>query len=785
MLAGSQLGCLKEVLVIAAALESNDPRVVPHNEQHRARQYHRMHPEAESDFLVLLFIWNDYCEQTPDLSRRELQRWCEERFLSPLRMREWSDLHRQLGRLSHGAGLAENTDAADESTIHKALLAGFLGHVAQLDNQGFYRGARNKIIFLWPASRLARRHKRWVMAAELSQTSRVYARHVAAIRPEWIDEVAPHQLRYSHAEPKWSPRDGKVIALESATLWGLKVISGRRVNYGQIKPAEARAIFVQDGLAGDEVESALKFVTANRALRRELEIEEQKLRCPGMLLVRENIVAFFEKRIPPGVVDVITLEKWLSGSNSQDSESLFLDRSDITGVIKGASSEDYPDWWFAGESRLPLYYAYNPGGEDDGITLEVPLYLINQLHAGAVERLVPGLLKDKLLALLKSLPKGLRRQLVPLPDAVAGLLNPVAQDKSPLIESLVGAIRQEFDVSVKKEDFNEKEIPTELTMRVVVISDHSRVIDSGRDVKALKSKHGGRAEASFGKALAPELTVSGWKDWDFGDLPERIVARIGGSKVTAYPALVDEGNTVGVEIFDTPRNAAASQRLGLYRLLLLQLPDQRRLMNRIPDLDRLCLLFVMIGSCRELRTDIEGAVMDRVFHTDTTSIRNRVVFEELKEHGRTEIGRHLEDIRKLILDILTEYQIVRQSLTNTNYLDPEAVSDIEQQLAHLVFSGFLTSTPQSWLPHVPRFLSGITIRLSKAMQMPNTEKTRARKLRPYVKYLDELCHSTTNSIRYLEYRWMLEELRVSVFAQELGTSRPVSATRLKNIISKV
>ncbi|SVC94841.1 uncharacterized protein METZ01_LOCUS347695, partial [marine metagenome] len=323
-----------------------------------------------------------------------------------------------------------------------------------------------------------------------------------------------------------------------------------------------------------------------RALRRELEIEEQKLRCPGMLLVRENIVAFFEKRIPPGVVDVITLEKWLSGSNSQDSESLFLDRSDITGVIKGASSEDYPDWWFAGESRLPLYYAYNPGGEDDGITLEVPLYLINQLHAGAVERLVPGFLRDKLIALLKSLPKGLRRELVPLPDTVARLITKVAQEESPLVESLIGAVRHEFDLSLAEDDFSGKKIPTELNMRVAVISDDGRVLDGGRNLDALKSKYATHAKASFGKAVADGLQVSGRKDWDFGDLPLTFRAQIGKSKVIAYPGLVDEGKTVGVKVCDTAIAARSAHRLGLYRLLLLHLPDQRRFLSRIPDIVR-------------------------------------------------------------------------------------------------------------------------------------------------------------------------------------------------------
>jgi len=434
-----------------------------------------------------------------------------------------------------------------------------------------------------------------------------------------------------------------------------------------------------------------------------------------------------------------------------------------------------------GESRLPLRYTYNPGGEDDGITLEVPLYLINQLHAGVVERLVPGLLKDKLLALLKSLPKGLRRQLVPLPDAVAGLLNPVAQDKSPLIESLVGAIRQEFDVSVTKEDFNEKEIPPELTMRVVVISDHSRVIDTGRDVEVLKSKHGGRAEASFGKALAPELTVSGRKDWVFGDLPERIVARIGGSKVTAYPALVDEGDTVGVEIFDTTPNAAASQRLGLYRLLLLQLPDQRRLLSRIPGIDYLCLLFATVGSCKELCADIQNAVLDRSFRCDPMAIRSCTEFRSLLEQGRELVAGELNNFQHLILEILQSYRTVRQQLAAPVSLNEKLIADVEKQLAALVFPGFVTATPWKWLHHVPRYLAGIKLRLEKAEQFPDTDRHRQNQVAPFVDKTNGISGSILSDLHRATYRWAVEEFRISMFAQELGTAMPVSAARLEKL----
>ena len=781
MLAGSQLECLREVLVIAAALESNDPRVVPHDEQQRARQYHRMHPEAESDFIVLLSIWNDYCAETPGLSRREQRRWCEERFLSPLRMREWRDLHRQLQRLSRVAGLVEKSDPAVESTIHKALLAGFLGHVAQIDRQGFYRATRNKIISLWPASRLVRRHERWIVAAEFTQTSRVYARHVAAIRPEWIDEVAPHQLRYSHADPKWSPSDGRVIALESATLWGLKVISGRKVNYGQVNPVEARAIFIRDGLADDKVESTHKFVAANRALRRELEKDEEKLRRPGKLLDRDNIVAFFEKKIPPDVVDVITLKKWLSGIGDQDADCLCLTRAEITGGIAGPSVENYPDCWIQGESSLPLRYRCSPGSEDDGITLEVPLYLINQLHTNAVERLVPGYLENKLIVLLKSLPKRLRRKLVPLPDTVSKVLDHVAQDQSPLVESLIRAIRWEFGVSLAEDDFSAKEIPTDLTMRIVVVSDDGRVLDVGRGVETLKRKYGAHGETSFGKALAPGVEVSGRKDWDFGDLPERIAARIGGSKVTAYPALVDEELSVGVEIFDTYENAVASQRPGLYRLLLLRLPDQRRLLNKIPDIDHLCLLFATVGHCKGLCVDIRNAVLGRAFACDPAVIRSRAAFESVLKQGRELVAGELNDLLVLILEILQSYTKARQQLVAPAQFSEMLIADVEKQLSSLVFPGFLSATPPKWLGHIPRYLAGIKVRLEKAQRFPDADFHRHNQILPFLDRTHDTSANSPNDAKRVAYRWAVEEFRVSIFAQELGTAMPVSAARLDTL----
>ena len=779
LLAAGQRGCLAEVLVIAAVLEVNDPRVVPHDAQEKARAHHRAYPEAESDFLALLGIWIDYKVQVEALSRRQLRRWCEDRFLSPTRMREWDDLHRQLHKVMRERGHVVNARPADRDQIHKALLSGLLGNIARRDERGFYRGTRDRIVAIWPASRLARTKARWIMAAELTETTRLFARHVSKIEPEWIDEVASHQLRYDHSEAHWSTKRECVLAFESVSLWGLPVIARRPIDYATVEPQNARGVFIREGLARDLVRSSATFLSHNRALIATLREEEAKLRSPGSRVDEERVVAFFEMHLPCDISSTATLNSWYRTAPSLARNRLFLARDDVAGDVDFLNAKSFPDFLQVGESSLTLRYCCAPGTDRDGVSVEVPLYLINQLKPAETDRLIPGLLNDKILMLLKTLPKRFRRLLVPLPDMVETLLPIIKTHPGRLLEALAATTSEQTGIDITPQDFDANALPPHLHLHIELVDEQGGIQRVGNDVDALQRQFGSEGGKRFDTAIAGSIERRDIDEWDFGPLPLKVPGKIGSARVTAYPALAEASGGVAIRLCESLEEAAVCHRLGLHQLILHQLPVQRRLLRRIPEIDRLCLLFVTLGSCKALREDIVHAVLDRAFDCVPEKIRNAELFLELVQMGRSSVTPTVQKLTLEVGEILTQLTKTRSKLADAEQMAPNLVVEVKQQLERLVAPGFVCATPPEWLPELPRFLRAVALRIDKAMIDPEQDRMRCNRVEPFLARLHTLGSSTLCSPPVVDYRWLVEEYRVSVFAQELKTSRPVSSDRLE------
>lgn len=780
LLAASELGCLREVIVIAAALEISDPRVVPHEKKHIARDHHRTFPEAGSDFEALLALWDIYWEQSRSLSKRQLRRFCQTNFLSPSRMREWADLQRQLRRTAQEGGYSFNDEPATSEILHQALLTGLIGNVAMRTENGSYQGTHGKTLAISSASRLARSKAKWIVCAEMTETERLYARHVATIKPQWVESVARHQLHYSYSDPQWSSRQGRVLAIEKATLGGLTVVSGRRVDYSRINPTESRAIFIRDGLVFGSLRSQCKFWRHNEAVLEEVRSQEHKLRERDEPTEGDRLVSFYEANLPHDICTLPALEKWYRHAVKENPETLLLHREDVTPRAAFADEEEgfFPDEIDAGGTKLPLVYRHAPAEEDDGVTAKIPAFGLNQLSVAQCDRLVPGYLAEKITALLRTLPKSARRQIVPLPDTVKTLLPEIEGSNRPLLEALAESLNQRRGVSIQPTDFRQDALPAYLRLRLLVTDRTGKELASGRDVAALKEKYSEAAKTEFGQQFGVRPERSGARKWEFDTIPVSVDLQVGSVETTAFPALVDEGESVGVRLFSSKEEAREAHRLGLHRLLLIESPDQRRYLSKLRGTDRLCLQFASIAPCDVLREDIQRTVLDRAIDQDPYEVRNQNTYDAIRDQFRKRSGQIATDLVLVLEKILDQWRASKKALAqHRERLEDSILSDVEQQLTGLVYAGFVSQTPSEWLNHIPRYLKGIESRLEKAVLSPDADRARGVRLAPLLRRLDDVTPDQ-RAPEWLAYRWMIEEFRVSIFAQHLKTAFPVSERRL-------
>jgi ATP-dependent helicase HrpA len=789
ILAAESESCLAEILVIAAVLETDDPRERPFERAEAADRAHARFHDERSDFLSLLKLWEHFGEAVEQKkSNRRLAQDLREQFLSQRRLREWRDVHRQLAELAGEMHMRVNQKPASYEQVHRALIAGLLGNIGTKGEEaGEYLGARGIKFSIFPGSGLRKKQPRWVLAAELVETARLYARCAARIEPEWVEDVAGDLVRRHYYDPHWEKDRAMVAAWERVTLYGLTLVSRRRVNYGAIDPVEARKIFIRGALVAGEYETRAPFFARNRRLLAEVEALEHKARRRDVLVDEEAIFAFYDALIPEGIVNGAGFEAWRAEAERGKPELLFLTREYLMRHgASGVTEAQFPERMEAAGAQLKLAYRFEPGHPLDGVTLTVPLHLLNQLDPASFEWLVPGLVREKIAQLFKALPKNWRRHLIPPTQHVTAFLQETDALAAPSLHAAVARYAQRAaGEPVPADAWEGVDLPPHLRMNFRVIDEAGRELAMGRDLAALKMQLGQAAQLTFAQA-EPGIEKSGIKAWDFGELPATIAFTRTGRKLTGYPALADEGESVSIKLFDTAAAADASMRGGVVRLMSLALKEQMRQLDKnLPGLTQAALLLRSLGSADELKSDLVAAISDRAFIGEDELPRNEKGFETLKQRARPRLPVVRDTACRLLAAIAEEYQRAQQRLAAAAKAAPQAAADVRAQVGRLVYKGFMRATPWERLHDLPRYLKAAQMRLDKYPRYAERDGEHAAKIAAIWQRYEErairLKKAGEGDPRLEDFRWRVEELRVSLYAQELKTPYPVSYKRLDKL----
>ncbi len=836
ILAGRDHQCLAEMLIIAAALSVQDPRDRPQEAQGAADNAHKKFADEKSEFLSWLKIWKWFEEAIEHKkSNRQLQEHCRENFLSQLRLREWRDVHSQLFTLVREQGWRVNELPATYEQLHLALLTGLLGNVGyKAEDEPHYLGARGIRFHLWPGSSLGKKAGRWVVAGELVDTSRLFARTLANIQPDWLEKVGGHLLKKSYGDPRWEKRSGQVSAYERATLYGLVVYSQRRIDYGKINPEEAREIFIRSALVEGDFDTRAPFFAHNQKLVREIENLEHKSRRQDVLVDDELIAAFYDSHIPQAVCNAVGFEQWLKQASRDNPKVLYLSRDDLMRhEAAGITTELFPKVMRHAGIEMALTYHFEPGAVRDGVTLAVPLYALNQVSVPRCEWLVPGMLKEKVHLMLKSLPQKLRRHCVPLPDYAAAFCDRIHAAKKfgqgPLLDALIADVREKTGVMLKLADFKLETLSAHHFMNFKVVDEHGRQLDMGRNLAALQAELGAQAREQFqkiaeqvspitgdvggsdvadaqaasaaaratggaGTATAAASTKAGaaaasadggsytqLSTWSFGELPELLEIQRGRQTLLGFPALVDKSTHCDIEVFDDPNEAAEIHLHGLRRLFALQLKEQLKYLEKnVPGLQQMGMQFMALGSQEELREQIIQAGLSRACLQQPLP-KNPGEFNIRRDEGKARLNLLVNEIARLVGQVLAEYHALPKKLQGIK-THAAAHADLQAQLQALVHKRFVADTPHAQLSHFPRYLKAMSVRLDKLRSDPARDaRLMADWQQAAAPWQRAIKAGSRGDPRMEEYRWMLEELRVSLYAQELRTPMPVSVKRLQKV----
>ncbi|ART48555.1 ATP-dependent RNA helicase HrpA [Acidovorax carolinensis] len=883
---------LDEVLVIASALSVQDVRDRPMEAQQQADQAQAKFDDDKSEFSGYLKLWKWINEArggapslpsaraqkamaahkapsqaflpvaqrtvaavqpapaaavpapTHKLSNRQYEQLLRQNFISIRRLREWRDIHTQLLTVVTEHKWQINTQPASYEQLHLSMLAGLLGNVgAKSDEEDWYLGARGIKFYKHPGAHLSKKPGRWIIASELVETTRLFGRGIAAIEPQWLEQMGGHLLKKQLLDPHWEKKSAEVVALERATLYGIVVYNNRRVNFGKVDPHAAREVFIREALVGGNWETKLPFLAANQKLIAKVEELEHKSRRQDVLVDDELIYAFYDQQLPPEVCSGHSFEAWYREESKKQPDLLKLTREELMRhEAAGITTNAFPKTVRLGGVDCAASYLHEPGDPRDGITVTIPLFVLNQVSDERCEWLVPGMLKDKIQALLKSLPQRPRSRFVPLPDSATRLAEllgaPERFGTGSLTDVLLKQVRDETSLDVKRADFKLDMLSPHLFMNFRVVDEHGRQLGHGRNLGALKAEWGAKARGAFqalaglklggaaegsksesnmpqaldGKAQAaiqsgvkggaqpaqpakPASTTPSapstpagqrYTTWAFGELPELMEIRKAGQTLIGFPALIDGGDAVTIEVFDEPEVAAAKHRAGLRRLFALQIKDALKYLEKnIPDLQKMAVAYMPLGTQEELRTQIIDVALDRAFLLDPLPT-DEFAFKRRVEEGRGRLTLIANEVARLAATILTEYAAAARKIKDTKNA-PEATADAQQQLQRLVPKNFIAAAPWTQLAHYARYLKAITLRLDKYRADPARDAAKLAELRPQEQRYWRLVAERKGAVdaRMQELRWLLEELRVSFFAQELRTPQPVSVKRLDKLWAQI
>ena len=793
VLEGQKNGCVREMMIITSALSIQDPRERPLEKQQASDEKHRRFSDKESDFIAFVNLWNYLKQQQEELTSAQFRKLCKTDFLNYLRVREWQDVYTQLRQVVKELGFAVNSIPADFRSIHTGLLSGLLSHIGQKDvEKPEFSGARNARFSIFPASGLFKKPPKWVMVAELVETTRLWGRIAARIDPEWIEPMAQHLIKRSYSEPHWEKAQGAVMASEKVTLFGLAIVAERKVNYGAIDPIVSRELFIRHALVEGDWQTRHPFFKANLRLLSEVEELENKSRRRDILVDDETLFAFYDRRIGDEVVSSRHFDAWWKKAAKQQPDLLNFEKSML--IKEGAgdiSALDYPNSWHQGNLKLKISYQFEPGNHADGVTVHVPLPILNQVEEQGFDWQIPGLRRELVIALIKSLPKPVRRNFVPAPNYAEAFLERAKPFEMSLLDSLERELRRMTGVTVSRDSWQLDMIPDHLKITYRVVDDKNKTLAEGPDLQALKQKLKGKVQETLSAVADDGIEQSGLHIWSFGSLPDVFEQKRGGYAVKAYPALVDEKSSVGIQLFETEQEQQQAMWQGTRRLLLLNIPSPvKYLHEKLPNKAKLGLYFNQFGNVLDLIDDCIACGVDKLIAEHGGPSWQEEGFNQLHERIRAELNETVVEIAKQVEQILTTAHSVNKRLKGrVDMTMALALSDIKVQLSGLIYAGFVCQSGWKRLPDILRYLQAIERRMEKLPVDPNRDRVQMLKVesvqKSYQQLVNKLPPHKLIAAEIMDIRWMIEELRVSYFAQQLGTPYPISDKRILQAIEQV
>ncbi|KQN52401.1 ATP-dependent RNA helicase HrpA [Serratia sp. Leaf50] len=775
--------CLREVMIITAALSIQDPRERPMDKQQASDEKHRRFADKDSDFLAFVNLWDYLQEQQKALSSAQFRKLCRSDFLNYLRVREWQDIYTQLRQVVKELGLRINSTAADYRSVHCALLTGLLSHIGQKDvEKQEFTGARNARFSIFPGSGLFKKPPKWAIVAELVETSRLWGRIAAKIEPEWIEPLAQHLVKYSYSEPHWEKSQGAVMADEKVTLFGLPIVMARRVNYGSIDAVVSRELFIRHALVEGDWQTRHAFFRDNQRLRNEVEELEHKSRRRDILVDDETLFLFYEQRVGREVVSGKHFDTWWK---TQPTDSLNFEKSML--IKEGAgkiSALDYPNFWHQGNIKLRVTYQFEPGTEADGVTVHIPLPLLNQIEEQGFDWQIPGIRRELVMALIKSLPKPTRRNFVPAPNYADAFLGRATPFELPLLESMERELRRMTGVTVSRDDWQLEQVPDHLKMTFRIVDDKNKPLREGKSLTALKSTLKEQVQQTLSAVADDGIEQNNLHVWSFGALPDCYEQKRGGYEVKAYPALVDEKDSIAIKLFDSELEQSQAMWRGTRRLLLLNIPSPiKYLHEKLPNKAKLGLYFNPYGKVLDLIDDCISCGIDKLIAESGGPVWSEEKFAVLHEHVRAHLNETVVGIATQVEQILTTvFNINKRLKGRIDMTMALALSDIKAQMSGLIYRGFVTQNGWKRIPDTLRYLQAIEKRMDKLAMDPHRDRAQMLKVesvqQKWQQWLNKLPPVRQVCEEVQEVRWMLEELRVSYFAQQLGTPYPISDKRI-------
>ncbi|MFA0413793.1 ATP-dependent RNA helicase HrpA [Vibrio renipiscarius] len=791
VLEAPKYGALKEVMIVAAALSIQDPRERPSDKKQSSDDKHRRFFHEDSDFLTFVNLWDYIQTQQKELSGNQFRKQCKLDYLNYLRVREWQDVYFQINQSMREMEFKLNSEPANYENVHSAILVGLLSHIGIKDQEkSDYQGARNARFHIFPASGLFKKQPKWIMSAELVETSKLWGRIIAKIQPEWIEPLAGHLIKRSYSEPHWSKKRAAVMAHEKVMLYGVPIVPKRLVNYERIDATISREIFIRSALVEGDWETKHAFFKQNRKLLQEVEELEHKSRRRDILVDDDELFDFYDQRVGTEVVSGRHFDTWWKKASKQNPELLNFEKEMLfRGDASHVTDLDYPNFWYQNGLKLKLSYQFEPGDDNDGVTVHIPLPILNQIEMAGFDWQIPGLRHELVMSLIKSLPKTLRKNFVPAPNYADAFLARVTAMEMPLLDALEKELRRMTGVELYREDWKLEQVPEHLKVTFRAVDHRNRKLKEHKDLHELKESLKDKVQETLSKVADSDIEQQGLHTWSFGELPKVYQQKRGGYEVKAYPAIVDNKDSVEIKLYETEQEQVTAMRAGQRRLVLLNVPSPvKYLHSNLPNKSKLGLYFNPYCRVMDLIDDCIACGIDKLIEELGGLVWESAQFEKMKEHIRAELGDTVVDVAQQVETILTTaFNINKKLKGRIDFTMAFALSDIKAQIEGLIFKGFATECGWKRLPDILRYMKAIERRMEKLPIDPNKDRLHMLKIESVVSDYKELLNKIPKGMavpeNVKEIRWMIEELRVSLFAQQLGTPYPVSDKRVINAIN--